>query len=401
MDLLDKHKHLVERQQRMMQLGVQDVGICVDEILSPTTAIINGQETVLAGTNNYLGITFEDACIQAGKDALDNFGTGTTGSRIANGTYAMHRQLEKELAAFLGRKHAMVFTTGFQANLGMIAGLAGPRDTVYLDADSHASIYDGCTLSGGKLVRFRHNDPENLARRLARADDDGEGGRLVILEGLYSMFGDRPPLKEFVDVKREYGFTLLLDEAHSFGVLGDHGRGVADEVGLEADVDYVVGTFSKSIGAIGGFGAGDHPMFDIIRYATRAYMFSASPSPSTIATATAALREIAARPELRERLTHNSTRLHRGFKDLGLELCCDVVSPVVAVRVADEPTTVTMWNALLQGGVYVNLALPPGTPNGTCLLRCSVSAAHSDEDIDKIIGIFATVVAGMGEAAAE
>ena len=401
MDLLDKHMHLVERQQRMQQLGVEDVGICVDEIVSPTTAIINGRETVLAGTNNYLGITFDETCIQAGKDALDNFGTGTTGSRIANGTYAMHRQLEKELAEFLGRKHAMVFTTGFQANLGMISGLAGPRDTVYLDADSHASIYDGCTLSGGKLVRFRHNDAENLARRLARADDEGEGGRLVILEGLYSMFGDRPPLKEFIDVKREYGFTLLLDEAHSFGVLGDHGRGVADEVGLEADVDYVVGTFSKSIGAIGGFGAGDHPMFDIIRYATRAYMFSASPSPSTIATATAALREIAARPELRERLAHNSTRLHQGFKDLGLELCCDVVSPVVAVRVADEPTAVTMWNALVKGGVYVNLALPPGTPNGTCLLRCSVSAAHSDDDIDKIIGIFSTVVAGMGSAAAE
>ena len=401
MDLLDKHMHLVERHQRMQQLGVEDVGICVDEILSPTHAVINGRETVLAGTNNYLGITFDEKCIQAGKDALDDFGTGTTGSRIANGTYAMHRQLEKELAEFLGRKHAMVFTTGFQANLGMIAGLAGPRDTVYLDADSHASIYDGCTLSGGKLVRFRHNDAENLARRLARADDEGEGGRLVILEGLYSMFGDRPPLKEFIDVKREYGFTLLLDEAHSFGVLGDHGRGVADEFGLEADVDYVVGTFSKSIGAIGGFGAGDHPMFDIIRYATRAYMFSASPSPSTIATATAALREIAARPELRHRLAHNSARLHQGFKDLGLELCCDVVSPVVAVRVADEPTAVTMWNALVQGGVYVNLALPPGTPNGTCLLRCSVSAAHSDDDIDKIIGIFSTVVAGMGSAAAE
>ncbi|MGI9414744.1 MAG: serine palmitoyltransferase [Hyphomicrobiales bacterium] len=401
MDLLDKHMHLVERQQQMMQLGVKDVGICVDEILSPTHAVINGRETILAGTNNYLGITFEEACVEAGKDALDRFGTGTTGSRIANGTYAMHRELEEELARFLRRKHVIVFTTGFQANLGMIAGLAGPKDTVYLDADSHASIYDGCTLSGGKLVRFRHNDADNLARRLARADDDGEGGRLVILEGLYSMFGDRPPLKEFIDVKREYGFTLLLDEAHSFGVLGENGRGVAEEAGFEDEVDFVVGTFSKSIGAIGGFGAGDHPMFDIIRYATRAYMFSASPSPSTIATATAALREIAVRPELRQRLTYNSTRLHQGFKDLGLELCCDVVSPVVAVRVADEPTTVTMWNALLNEGVYVNLALPPGTPSGACLLRCSVSAAHSDEDIDRIIGMFANVVAGMGEAAAE
>jgi 7-keto-8-aminopelargonate synthetase-like enzyme len=402
MDLLQKHAHLLERVNFVKQIvGSDDPVTCVDKVLSPTHAIINGRETILAGTNNYMGITFDPSCIQAGKDALDAFGTGTTGSRIANGTYAMHRQLEEDLARFLKRKHAMVFTTGFQANLGMIAALAGPNDTVYLDADSHASIYDGCTLSGAKLVRFRHNDPENLARRLARANDEGEGGRLVILEGIYSMFGDRPPLDEFVDVKREYGYTLMMDEAHSIGILGENGRGLAEEAGLEDEVDFVVGTFSKSIGAIGGFGAGDHPMFDIIRYATRAYMFTASPSPSTIATATEALRQLEKRPELRERLRYNSQRLHDGFRELGLELCCDVVSPVVAVRVKDEPSTVAMWHALLREGVYVNLALPPGTPNAACLLRCSVSAAHSDEDIDRIIELFANVVAQREGQAAE
>ncbi len=401
MDLLAKYSHFVERHQRMVELGVHDVGVSVDEILSPTRAMIKGRETILAGTNNYMGVTFEQECIEAGKRALDTAGTGTTGSRMANGNYAMHQELEAELAKFLGREHVMVFTTGYQANLGMISGLAGAKDTVYLDADSHASIYDACAVSGAQLVRFRHNDPDNLAKRLARANDEGEGGRLVVLEGIYSMFGDRAPLKEFIDVKREYGYTLLLDEAHSFGVLGDNGRGLADEVGLEDEVDFVVGTFSKSIGSIGGFGAGNHPMFNLLRYAARAYMFTASSSPATIATSSEALRHLAAHPELRDRLRHNSARLHQGFKDLGLRLCCDEVSPVVAVFVEDEPSTVTMWNALLNEGVYVNLALPPGTPNSTCLLRCSVSAAHTDDDIDKIISMFANVVATSGERAAE
>jgi len=401
MDLLDKHKHLAERHQKMIELGVKDVGVCIDEILSPTRAIIKGRETILAGTNNYMGITFDGACIKAGKDAMDKLGTGTTGSRMANGNYAMHGQLEADLARFMNREHVMVFTTGYQANLAMIAGLAGAKDTVYLDADSHASIYDACTVSGAQLVRFRHNDPDNLAKRLARANDEGEGGRLVVLEGIYSMFGDRAPLKEFIDVKREYGYTLLLDEAHSFGVLGDHGRGLADEAGLESEVDFIVGTFSKSIGSIGGFGASDHPLFELLRFATRAYMFTASSSPATIATSAEALRQLAARPELRDQLRHNSARLHQGFKDLGLNLCCDVVSPVVAVQVRDEPSAVTMWNALLQEGVYVNLALPPGTPNSSCLLRCSVSAAHTDDDIDQIIAMFANVVASSGEKAAQ
>jgi 7-keto-8-aminopelargonate synthetase-like enzyme len=340
-----------------------------------------------------MGITFDEECIAAGKRALEDFGTGTTGSRIANGTYELHRQLEVELARFLGRKHCIVFTTGYQANLGMLAGLAGPKDTIFLDADSHSSIYDGCTLSGAKLVRFRHNDAKDLSKRLGRLEGE-EGGRLVVLEGIYSMLGDRAPLKEFVEAKRQHGFQLLVDEAHSFGVLGSHGRGLADEAGLEDDVDFIVGTFSKSIGAIGGFGAGNHPMFDTLRYASRPYMFTASPSPSAVATAHAALRRLGAEPERRVRIMKNSRRLFEGFKALGLELGCETVSPVIAVRCADEPSTIMMWNALLKAGVYVNIALPPGTPSKMCLLRCSVSAAHSDADIDRIIALFGQVVAG-------
>ena len=222
-DLLEKHRPIAERHARMLAAGANAVGLTIDKILSPTRAIINGRETILAGTNNYMGITLEPDCVAAGQKAMAEFGTGTTGSRIANGSYAMHRELETTLAQFLGRKHCIVFTTGYQANLGMLAALAGPKDTIYLDADSHASIYDGCTLSGAKLVRFRHNDATDLDKRLARGED--EGGRLVVLEGIYSMLGDRAPLADFVEVKRKHGFQLLVDDAHSFGVLGPNGRG--------------------------------------------------------------------------------------------------------------------------------------------------------------------------------
>ncbi len=396
-DLFDKHKGIEDRFARMMTLGVNALGLTNDRIISPTRAMINGRETILAGTNNYMGITLDADCIKAGQDAMAEFGTGTTGSRIANGNYALHSQLEAELARFLKRKHCIVFTTGYQANLGMMSGLAGPKDTIFLDSDSHSSIYDGCTLSGAKLVRFRHNDAADLDKRMARSEGE-EGGRLVVIEGIYSMLGDRAPLGDFVELKKKHGFQLLADEAHSFGVLGPNGRGLADEAGLEDEVDFVVGTFSKSVGAIGGFGAGNHPMFETLRYAMRPYMFTASSSPASIATSLAAVRKLAAEPERRDRLRANSARLFEGFKALGLNMGCDAVSPVIAVKCADEVSTITMWNALLAAGVYVNIALPPGTPDKLCLLRCSVSAAHSSDDIDRIIALFGKVV--MAKAAA-
>jgi len=396
-DLFEKHKTIAERHARMMTMGVNAVGLTNDKILSPTRAMINGRETILAGTNNYMGITFDADCIKAGQEALAEFGTGTTGSRIANGSYALHKELEAELAQFLKRKHCIVFSTGYQANLGMMSGLAGPKDTIFLDADSHSSIYDGCTLSGAKLVRFRHNDATDLDKRLTRSEGE-EGGRLVVVEGIYSMLGDRAPLADFVEVKKKHGFQLLADEAHSFGVLGPHGRGLADEAGVEDDIDFIVGTFSKSVGAIGGFGAGNHPLFETLRYAMRPYMFTASSSPASIATSLAAIRKLAAEPERRDRLRANSARLFAGFKSLGLDMGCDMVSPVIAVKCADEVSTIAMWNALLEAGVYVNIALPPGTPNKLCLLRCSVSAAHSFDDIDKIIALFGNVVASRAAA---
>ncbi len=391
-DLLDKHKPIAERFQRMVEQGSNALGVTNDQMISPTRAMVGNRDIILAGTNNYMGITFDERCIAAGKKALDEFGTGTTGSRIANGSFALHKDLEAELAKFLGLKHCIVFTTGYQANLGMLSGLAGPKDTIYLDADSHSSIYDGCTLSGAKLVRFRHNDAADLDKRMAR-DDNTEGGKLVVLEGIYSMIGDRAPLADFVALKKKHNFQLLVDDAHSFGVLGPHGRGLGDEAGLEDGVDFVIGTFSKSVGAIGGFGASNHPLFETLRYAMRPYMFTASASPASVATSLVALKILAAEPERREKLWVNSTRLFEGLRALGLETGSDIVSPVIAVKMPDEATTIAKWNALFAAGVYVNMAIPPGTPNRLCLLRCSVSAAHSFEEIDRIIAAFKTVVA--------
>ena len=390
-DLLEKHRGIAERLHRMLALGGNALGVTNDQMISPTQAIVGGRRILLAGTNNYMGITFDRRCIAAGQKALAEFGTGTTGSRIANGTFALHNELEGELARFLNLKHCIAFTTGYQANLGILSGLAGPQDTIYLDADSHSSIYDGCTLSGAKLVRFRHNDAADLDKRLSRSDS-APGGRLVVLEGIYSMIGDRAPLADFVALKRKHHFQLLVDDAHSFGVIGPDGRGLGNEAGLENDVDFVIGTFSKSVGAIGGFGASNHPLFNTLRYAMRPYMFTASASPASVATSLEALRILAVEPERRVRLLENSARLFHGLRALGLETGSEVVSPVIAVKCADEQTTIAKWNALFAAGVYVNMAIPPGTPNRLCLLRCSVSAAHSFDEIDQIIAAFKSVV---------
>lgn len=393
MDILAKYDAIAARRETVLEAGDNPFGLRMDRILSPTEALIDGRRTLLVGTNNYLGLTFDPDCVAAGVTALREQGTGTTGSRIANGSYALHEELEAAIARYLRRRTAIVWPTGYQANLGVIAGLAGPNDTILLDADSHSSIYDGCRLSGATLVRFRHNDPADLDKRLARLrsqEEAGKGAVLVIVEGIYSILGDIAPLQEFAEVKERHGAFLLVDEAHSLGVMGETGRGVAEAQGVEDKVDFVAGTFSKSLGAIGGFGASDHPHFDRLRYCSRPYMFTASASPASVATVTAAIARIEAQPGLIRDLWRNAEALHGGLSALGFEIASGV-SPVVAVKLPDERLAVAFWNALLQAGVYVNLAVPPGTPGGVCLLRCSVSAAHTPEQIERVVAIFAQV----------
>jgi 8-amino-7-oxononanoate synthase len=374
--------------------GASPFGVPVDRVLSPTEAIIGGRPTILAGTFNYLGLTFDPACIAAAKAALDRDGTGTTGSRIANGNYGVHGEIEQALARFLGRRSAMLFTTGYQANLGILSTVVGPEDYVLLDADCHASIYDGLKMGNATVIRFRHNDAQDLDRRLQRLSGE-KGDKLIVIEGIYSMLGDRAPLSDFVEVKRRHGAYLLIDEAHSLGVLGARGRGLAEADGLESDVDFVVGTFSKSLGAIGGYCASDDPDFELLRIACRPYMYTASLPPSVVASCLAALRQVETRPELMRSLWRNANRFHAGLSGLGFTLCAEP-SPIVSVRLPDPATAYAFWRELLDLGVFVTLAVPPATPNGWCILRSSVCAAHSEEQIERMIECYGGVAARLG-----
>lgn len=392
MKLLDKFQAMAGVRAELDGLGIRPFGAVTEKILSPTEAIVDGRRVILAGTNNYLGLTFDPECIAAAQHALAEQGTGTTGSRMANGTFAEHVALERELAAFYGRRHAIVFSTGFSATMGMGATLAGSGDVVMLDADSHASIYDGVRLGGAEIIRFRHNDVENLERKLARLGERA-ANTLVILEGLYSMLGDIAPLAEIAQLKKKYDFCLMVDEAHSLGVLGERGRGLAEAAGVEEAVDFVVGTFSKSLGSIGGYCVSNHAQLEAIRFSIRSYIFTASPSPAVIASTRVALRLMQERPQLRTQLWHNAERLYAGLQGLGFTLGPQA-SPVVAVRIEDRETALRWWPQLLEQGIYVNLVVPPASPSAFSLLRCSVSAAHSDDQVDRIIAAFATLRTG-------
>jgi 8-amino-7-oxononanoate synthase len=390
MAIFDKFQNLAATRRALAESGIESFHVVMDKVLSATEAVANGRPLILAGTNNYLGLTFHPDCVEAACRALRTEGTGTTGSRVANGNYGAHVQLEQALADFFGRRSVIVFSTGYVANLGMLSTLTGPGDVLVIDGDCHASIYDGCRLSGAEIIRFRHNDPADLDKRLRRLGDRIPN-TLIVVEGIYSMLGDRAPLADIAAVKRRYpGAFLAVDEAHSLGVLGEHGRGMAEEAGVEPDVDFLIGTFSKSLGAIGGYCASDHPQLDLTRYANRPYMFTASPSPSVIASTRMALAILSAQPELRQRLWSNARRLYSQLKDLGYQLGPEP-SPIIAVRFARREQAFALWSGLIERGVYVNLVLPPASPDGSSLLRCSVSAGHTPEQIEKIGRAFADV----------
>jgi 8-amino-7-oxononanoate synthase len=394
MSILEKFEGLQEGLEAINAVSRNPFDVTFDRVISPTEGVLDGRRTLLFGTNNYLGLTFDRNCIAAGVQALNQSGTGTTGSRIANGTYSGHTRLERSLARFYNKRSAMVFSTGYQANLGLISTLAGRGDHLLIDADSHASIYDASRLAAAEVIRFRHNDVEDLARRLHRLKGQ-PGERLIVVEGIYSMIGDAAPLQDIVAVKRENGAYLVVDEAHSFGVLGARGRGLCEAAGVEDDVDFVVGTFSKSLGSVGGFAVSNLPDFDILRVACRPYMFTASLPPSVIATCLAALERISAEPALCARVRENGGRLYKGLSEIGFDVG-PMPNPIVAVSLPDRNVAQVFWNRLLEAGFYLNLALPPATPAGRSLLRLSVTASHTDEQIDQLITAFACIGAELG-----
>ncbi|MCO4090610.1 MAG: aminotransferase class I/II-fold pyridoxal phosphate-dependent enzyme [Sphingorhabdus sp.] len=387
-DLFSKFDALIAQREGLLATGVKDpFSLVMEEVKSPTVAVVNGKETILLGTYNYMGMTFDDDVIAAGKQALDEFGAGTTGSRVLNGTFQGHKECEDALKEFYGMDHAMVFSTGYQANLGIISTIAGKGDYIILDIDSHASIYDGCKMGDAEIVAFRHNDVEALEKRLKRLPSDA--GKLVVLEGVYSMLGDVAPLKEMIRVSKEAGAMILVDEAHSMGFIGENGRGVAEEQGVLDDVDFVIGTFSKSVGTVGGFCVSNHPKFEIMRLVCRPYVFTASLPPSVVACSAASIRKLMHNGNKRAHLWENSKNLHQGLRDLGFQLGTpNAQSAIIAVIMPDLEKGAAMWAALLENGLYVNLARPPATPAGMTLLRCSLCAEHTSDQVADILDRF-------------
>lgn len=384
MSLFDKFELLSQSRKALGAHGPAPIATPFDKVVSPTRGIVGGHEVLLAGTNNYLGLTFHPKVIEQAKAALDELGSGTTGSRMANGSYASHAMLEQELAEAFGWPSAMVFSTGYQANVGVMSSIVGHGETLLIDADSHASIYDGCRMSKAQTLTFRHNDPENLDKKLARLGDEAKK-TLVVVEGLYSMLGDQPPLAEFVEVKNRHGAWLLVDEAHSFGVFGERGLGLTEAMGVLDEVDFIVGTFSKSLAGIGGFCVSPHAELELLRLASRPYVFTASPSPAVIAGTREALKLVLEGQHLRSQLHQNMDRLYAGAKALGYRLGSTEPGPVAALILPDRETALAHWQHLFSEGVYANLMIPPATPNGLCLLRLSLSAAHTTDDIDQIL----------------
>ncbi|MBI1402956.1 MAG: aminotransferase class I/II-fold pyridoxal phosphate-dependent enzyme [Porphyrobacter sp.] len=387
-DLLAKFDPIIQTREQLLAAGVEDpFNLVMEQVLSPTRAICNGRDTILLGTYNYMGMTFDPDVIAAGKQAMEEFGAGTTGSRVLNGTFRDHRDVEAALREFYAMDHAMVFSTGYQANLGIISTLAGKGDYIILDIDSHASIYDGCAMGRAEVVPFKHNDIEALEKRLKRIPEGA--GKLVVLEGVYSMMGDVAPLKEMVRIAKAHAAMVLVDEAHSMGFIGEHGRGVAEDQGVIDDVDFIIGTFSKSVGTVGGFCVSNHPKFEVLRLVCRPYVFTAALPPAVMASSATSIRKLMHNGNKRAHLWENSRTLHQGLRDLGFKLGTEEPqSAIIAVIMPDLEKGAMMWEALLKEGLYVNLARPPATPAGMTLLRCSLCAEHSAEQVQTILGMF-------------
>jgi 8-amino-7-oxononanoate synthase len=357
-----------------------------------TVAEFRGHKLIMCGSNNYLGLTTHPKVRQAAEDALHRFGTSCTGSRFLNGTLEMHEQLEKELAEWVGKPAALVFSTGMQTNLGVISSVVGRGDVVILDKDDHASIVDGARLSWGETKRFRHSDMANLERTLAGIP--AEKGKLVVVDGLFSMGGDIAPLDQIVPICKQYNARLMVDDAHAMGVLGG-GRGSAAHFNLTDDVDLIMSTFSKSFASLGGVIAGEEDVVHYIKHFARAMIFSASIPPANAAAALAALQVMREEPERIQRLSQIASRMRSEYQRLGFNIGPSQ-SPIIPIIIGDDMLTFGTWKLLFENGVFVNPVISPGVPEGSQLLRTSYMATHTDAQLDQVLEIFERVGKQMG-----
>jgi 8-amino-7-oxononanoate synthase len=357
-----------------------------------TEVVINGRRILMIGSNNYLGLTTDPRVRQASIDAVARYGTSCTGSRFLNGTLKLHQELEQRLAAFVGKPAALVFSTGYQVNLGTISCLVGRGDVVIADKDDHASIVDGCMLALGELRRFNHNDLPHLERVLAGLDE--KVGRLVVVDGVFSMGGDLAPLPQLVEITRAHSARLMVDDAHSLGVMG-RGRGTAAHFGLTDQVDLIMGTFSKSFASLGGFIAGDDEVVHYIQHHARSLIFSASMPASNVAAVLAAVEIMETEPERVDRLWAVTKRMRAGLTTMGFNMGPSV-TPIIPIRTGDQATTILAWKKCFDAGLYTNAVLAPAVPPDECLLRTSYMATHTDEQIDRALGILGDVGRELG-----
>jgi 8-amino-7-oxononanoate synthase len=365
----------------------------LDDNSEGTEVVIRGRKVIMIGSNNYLGLTTDPRVRQAAVEATKKYGTSCTGSRFLNGTLELHVEAERRLAEFVGKEAALVFSTGMQTNLGTISALVDRDDVVVVDKEDHASIYDGCRLALGEMKRYNHNDMTSLERVLQSCPDSV--GKLVVVDGIFSMGGDIAPLPEIVALCKKYGARLMVDDAHSLGVLGQNGCGTAAHFGLTEQVDLIMGTFSKSFASLGGFIAGDDVVMHYVQHHARSFMFSASMPAANVAAVLAALDIMENEPERIERLWHNSEKMRAGFKTLGFNTG-QSTTPVIPIIIGDDMKTVFAWNALFNAGVYTNTVLPPAVPPNKSLLRTSYMATHTDEQLDRVLDVFATVGKELG-----
>ena len=394
MDLLDKLRAIEKRRETFAPGDFVPGQTMIERVLGPGEVVIAGRPTLMFGSNNYLGLTLHPDVTEAARRAILEYGTGTTGSRTANGTLGIHEDLEREFADWFGKRHAIIFSTGYQANLSLIGGLCGAGDVILIDRDSHASIYDATRQTAAQVIGFRHNSAESLRKKLERLPASGRN-RLVVVEGLYSIRGDVAPLRDIIDVCRSHGAYVLVDEAHSLGTYGRTGLGCAEDQGVLDQVDFVVGTFSKSLAGIGGVCVSNHSELRALHFLARAYVFTASGSPSNVASVSAAVKVVRTHPELRDQLWANVRRLRQGLRELGYVIG-DTESPIVPIVTRDEERTIALWQRLLTEGLYVNLIVPPGCPVDECVLRASCSAAHPPEQLTKALDILGRVGAEIG-----
>ena len=358
-----------------------------------TEVTINGRKLIMIGSNNYLGLTTHPKVCEAAIEAVRKYGTSCTGSRVLNGTLHLHKQLEEELADFVGKEAAVAFSTGYQTNLGVISALVGRSDVVITDKDDHASIIDGCQLSYGKTLRFRHNDMPNLERVLKKCNSDQ--GKLVVVDGVFSMGGDIAPLPDIIALCKKYDTRLMVDDAHSIGVLGENGRGTAAHFGVTEDVDLIMGTFSKSFASLGGFIAGDESVIRYIQHHARSLIFSASMPAANVAACLAALEIVRTEPERPKRAMAIADKMRQGFQELGYDTGGSK-TPIIPIIIGDNMDTSILWQAIFDAGVYTNAVIPPAVPSNKSLLRTSYMATHTDEQMDRVLLLFEQVGKSVG-----